>query len=256
MSSGIFSFSVDIFGSIATLIFLTVFMCSLCFYYSKSLKKIRSYSELSRISFLIFVSIQWIRRNTYQILGPQYKKAVPFFICIISMFWFSNIISILGFKPLGSRIEIPACFALIVFIGTIISGLVYRGIHFFGDYFVWIKRKGKKIFPILDPLKLLGEVSKLLSLTCRLWGNTLAGSLILFVAYQFAQGMLSNENISYLGPILIPLFVFPLHIYFDIIDGSIQPLIFMILTMCYWAMARHGEGVSNEVSYDSDPEKG
>ncbi|WP_216083276.1 FoF1 ATP synthase subunit A [Candidatus Mycoplasma haematohominis] len=253
MASEAFSLDWKFSGHIVTMLTLTFLMCGLCIYYSYSLKKATSYQKIPTVAFLMFIAIQWIKKNTYQIVGKSYKVAVPFFIYIISLFWFSNIISILGFDSLGNTLVVPASLALVVFLGTIISGLVHRGYRFFGDYVVWLRIKGQKIFPIVDPLKFVGEISKILSLTFRLWGNTLAGSLILFVVMSFTEGLFKQGGIEYMGPILIPLFVFPLHIYFDVIDGTIQPLIFMVLTMCYWAMARHGEG-SSDKNYDVQPE--
>lgn len=149
---------------------------------------------------------------------------------------------------------VPASLALVVFLGTVMSGIIYRGHRFFGDYVIWIRAAGKKVFPLLDPLKLVGELSRVLSLSFRLWGNTLAGSLILFVVYHFTHDMFLSNNVDYLGPIMLPFFVLPLHIYFDVVGGTIQPMIFMLLTMCYWSLARHGEGAS-ERNYDVQPEE-
>lgn len=253
MSTSAFGLTSDYVGHITTMLVLTCLLCCLCFYYSKSLKRAKNYDSIPTIAFLMFIAIQWIKKNTYQIIGKSYKIAVPFFIYIISLFWFSNIISILGFESLGNNLVVPASLAAVVFIGTIISGIVHRGYQFFGDYVVWLRIKGQKVLPIVDPLKFIGEISKILSLTFRLWGNTLAGSLILFVIYSFTEGLFQQGGIEYIGPILIPLFVFPVHIYFDVIDGTLQPMIFLILTMCYWAMARHGEG-SSDKNYDVQPE--
>lgn len=243
------------YPTIATLAVLTLFTVALCFYYSKALKKSVSYDSLPKVAFLIFITIQWLKRNTYQILGKSYKKAVPFFLYIIVIFWFSSVMSITGLQPLGGSVAICFSLAAVVFVGTVLSGIIHRGYRFFGDYFFWIKIKGKKMIPIFDPLKLIGEISKILSLACRVWGNTLAGALILFLLYHGAKSLFSNPLSSYVGATIAPFFVFPLHIYFDIIHGGIQTYIFIVLTMSYWALARHGEGVSEKVNYDVEPEK-
>nr|WP_045118470.1 FoF1 ATP synthase subunit a [Mycoplasma haemocanis] len=232
---------------VLTLIFLLVSR-----YYAKAVERAEDYSSLPGLAFLIFMVINWIKRNTYQICGEAYERVAPFFIYIMSFFWFSNIISIIGFDSIGTSIVVPAFLALVVFLGTVVTGMVYRGIHYFGDYLHWVKYKNKKIIPIVDPLKVIGELSKILSLACRLWGNTLAGSLIIFIVYKFSENLFNQSDVDFLGLLLIPLFVFPIHLYFDVVDGTIQPLIFMLLTMCYWGLAQRADGPSKEYKHNED----
>lgn len=229
-----------------TLLVLTILLALTANYYYDAIRSAKDYSDLPRLAFLIFLVIQWIKRNAYQICGKAYHKAVPFFIYIMALFWFSNVISIIGFDSIGTSLVVPVSIAIVVFGGTVVIGIMNRGFRYFGDYLFWIKYKKRKIFGIPDPLKILGELSKVVSLACRLWGNTLAGSLILFCIYQATGSLFKHTGTEYLGLYLAPLFLFPFHIYFDLVDGTIQPMIFMLLTMCYWAIAQRAEGAPVE----------
>lgn len=211
----------------------------ICFslYYSVSIKRARSYSDMSSVVLLTFLFLQWIAKTSNQILGKAYKAAVPFFIYLIFYFWIGGVISIMGFPTLAASIEIPATIAIVVLIGTVAIGIYCHRWGYFGDYIVWVKYRKKRVFPIPDPLKFIGEISKVVSLSCRMWGNCLASSIILFVCYFSINNLFTNFSMSWASILVIPTVVFPLHIYFDIVEGGIQALIFMLLTISYWAIA-------------------
>lgn len=98
--------------------------------------------------------------------------------------------------------------------------------------------------PVMFPLNLMDIIAKPLSMSMRLFGNLLSGSLILSVFYQ-AMGALQNmiitigpqENgeplLNFFGAIIAP----PLHFYFDIFAGTIQAFVFTLLTLIFSSLA-------------------
>lgn len=98
--------------------------------------------------------------------------------------------------------------------------------------------------PVMLPLNLMDIIAKPLSMSMRLFGNLLSGSLILTVFYQ-AMGAVQNmimkigpqENgeplLNIIGAIVSP----PLHFYFDIFAGTIQALVFTLLTLIFSSLA-------------------
>ena len=76
-------------------------------------------------------------------------------------------------------------------------------------------------FPILFPINFIGEVATPLSLSLRLFGNVMSGTVMLGLWY----GMM---------PLLFKLGIpSALHAYFDLFSGAIQTYVFCMLTMVY-----------------------
>jgi F-type H+-transporting ATPase subunit a len=74
---------------------------------------------------------------------------------------------------------------------------------------------------IFFPLNLIGEIAKPVSLSFRLFGNMLSGTIILTLYYGL---------MPYFTQIGIPAL---LHAFFDIIFGALQTYIFVILSLMY-----------------------
>ncbi|BBO69980.1 ATP synthase subunit a [Desulfosarcina alkanivorans] len=97
---------------------------------------------------------------------------------------------------------------------------------FFIAHYVGIKTKGFKAyiseyfepFFIMMPLNLIGELAKIVSISFRLFGNIMGGSIIILV-------------VSYLTySILLPPF---LNAFFGLFVGAIQAFVFTMLTVVY-----------------------
>ncbi len=82
--------------------------------------------------------------------------------------------------------------------------------------------------PFLFPIELIGELSRILSLSARLFGNVFAGEILLGVMYAIAAAI----RIA-----VIP-FIFPvLFIGLEVLFGTIQALVFALLTLIYIMLA-------------------
>lgn len=75
--------------------------------------------------------------------------------------------------------------------------------------------------PILFPINLIGEIAVPLSLSLRLFGNVLSGTVMMGLIY----GLLSPPITTGIPAVL--------HVYFDIFSGLIQAYVFCMLTMVY-----------------------
>ncbi|MCL1848230.1 MAG: F0F1 ATP synthase subunit A [Clostridiales bacterium] len=79
------------------------------------------------------------------------------------------------------------------------------------------------------PLNVIGELSRPVSLSFRLFGNVLSGTIIITLIYTIA-------------PALLQLFLpAALHIYFDMVMGTIQAYIFCVLSFSFIAAASAGD---------------
>ena len=79
---------------------------------------------------------------------------------------------------------------------------------------------------LLTPINIIGEIATPLSMSLRLFGNVLSGTVMMGLIY----GLL---------PKLLQLFIWPvfgaLHAYFDVFSGAIQTYVFCMLTMTFIA---------------------
>ena len=87
--------------------------------------------------------------------------------------------------------------------------------------------------PFLFPIELIGEFSRILSLAARLFGNVFAGEILLGVMYAMAAAI----KIAII-PVLFPVVFLGLEVLF----GTIQALVFALLTLIYVMLAAaHGD---------------
>ena len=92
--------------------------------------------------------------------------------------------------------------------------------------------------PVFVPINLLSMWAPLLSLTFRLFGNAIAGSVLMSIIYYF-MAFVSEIIFSFMGTLAIkyaiitPIVTAILHLYFDLFSGLIQTLVFTMLSMIF-----------------------
>ena len=74
------------------------------------------------------------------------------------------------------------------------------------------------------PLNIIERIMLPVSLSLRLFGNIQAASFIVELVYE------SLEKVAWIAQVGLPV---PLHAYFDVFDGTIQMLVFTMLTVVY-----------------------
>ncbi len=109
-----------------------------------------------------------------------------------------------------------ACVTAILFTyyGIKANGILGHGKNFLEPTFIML------------PLNLISEAAKPVSISMRLFGNMLAGGVILGIMYKFATKL----------PI-VPMVIAPLHLYFDAFASLVQSFIFTMLTMIFITQA-------------------
>ena len=147
--------------------------------------------------------------------GGMGKKGIPYRNYIGTLFLFilfSNISGLLGLRPPTADYGVTFPLGIITFFLIQFNNIRYNKFGAFTDLF--------KPLPFLFPINLIGEIAVPFSLSLRLFGNVLSGTVIMALLY----GLLSNIAIAWPGF---------LHIYFDIFSGAIQTYVFCMLTMVF-----------------------
>jgi F-type H+-transporting ATPase subunit a len=102
--------------------------------------------------------------------------------------------------------------------------------------------------PFLFPIEVIGEFSRILSLAARLFGNVFAGEILLGVMYAIASAI----KIAVI-PVLFPV----IFIGIEVLFGTIQALVFALLTLIYIMLAAaHGHDEHHDEAHAHDHETG
>ncbi len=173
-------------------------------------------------------------------IGPRGAKVVPLaltlfiFIFTCNLFEVLSIGSKLEFLPAPtSDINLPLAMALYVIVLVHQAAIRNRGVGGYFKHYVTRPFEPKALYPVNVFMNVIDELVKPLTLTLRLFGNLLAGGLML--------SLLAALVIWKLGPIpLGGLLTVPLTVVwklFDMAIGAIQAFIFALLTILYFDTA-------------------
>jgi len=181
--------------------------------------------------------MEWMVGGIYDYVAETLESkenARKFFPLIMTIFLFLFIGNMIHFIPgIGSLefmhvpllrapatdLVVPLTLALISFFVVEISGILAIGVWKYGGKFLVNPLRNPMGFGI-GLIELIGEFVRVVSLSFRLFGNILAGEIVISVAIFF---------IPYLGP--LPLMLF------EIFIGTLQAAIFTMLTLFYIKLA-------------------
>ncbi|WP_027121994.1 F0F1 ATP synthase subunit A [[Mycoplasma] imitans] len=225
--------------SIFLVLFIIVILTAV--YYSR-LKKLDPTKPPTGYVLVVQLLILQFENLTVDLLGEKNRKYSLLFIVIFIYILISNLMSLVGgiAAPTSSS-TVTFSLGLMSFFGTFIMGVKYQKLAYFHQFFLVIKIK-KKVIPLMpNPLNIIGYFAPLLSISLRLWGNVLAGSIFVALLYSvfrtlFTLGPPSTFNVglvfgSLAGGLLLPFF----HVYFDISVSAIQAFVFVSLMLTYWS---------------------
>lgn len=149
------------------------------------------------------------------------KKYLNYIGTLFLFIFLSNISGLFGLRPPTADYGVTLCLALVSFIMIQYAALRYKKLGAFTDLF-------QPIF-LFFPVNVISEMATPVSLSLRLFGNVLAGTIMMALYYALIPSLLK------LG---IPS---ALHVYFDLFSGAIQAYVFCMLTMVFVSDKRDGK---------------
>jgi len=145
--------------------------------------------------------------------GPKLNMLGNWYFMIFSFILVSNIAGIFGLRSPTADWSMTFACALSTFAAIQIIGWKFRGFGYIKSFF--------EPNPLLFPLNIIGELSRPVSLSFRLFGNVLSGTIIVSLIYSVA-------------PLYLQLGVpAALNVYFDLVTGAIQTYIFCVLSLSF-----------------------
>jgi len=148
-------------------------------------------------------------------LGKEKRHFTPYIVTLFIFIWVCNMIGLVpipGFMEPTRNLNVPLGLGFIAVVVVHATAIKVKGLwHHLQNYFNPIKNP-------LFILDLVGEISKVVSISFRLFGNVLGGAIIILVVSS-----------------LVKFIVFPvgLNLFFGIFVGTIQAFVFTMLALTY-----------------------
>jgi F-type H+-transporting ATPase subunit a len=154
---------------------------------------------------------------TSETLGKKFANFTPYVLTIFIFIWSCNIIGVIpipGFMEPTRNLNVPLGMGLMAVSIVHYMAIKNKGI---GPY---LKGFTEPFFP-MAPINIVGEFSKAISISFRLFGNILGGAIILIVISSLVRFILLPVGLS---------------LFFGIFIGTIQAFVFTMLAISYIAV--------------------
>ena len=151
-----------------------------------------------------------IRKYCVSQAGHVGEELAPY-ILALALFIFSNcFVEYFGFKPPSGDLSFTFTLGLLTFLLVNFMGIKHRKLS--GRLHHYIEPT-----PIVAPFKLISDIAMPVSLACRLFGNILAGIIVMELIYSVV-------------PVFVPA---ALSLYFTLFHALIQSYVFITLTLSF-----------------------
>ena len=203
-------FTLPVLGGISESVVVTWIIMAVLVLASILLVRNLKVENPGKVQLALESAISWASDFFEGIIGKENRRYIPYLITVLLFLGVSNTIALLGFKPPTKDLNVTAALAIMSMCLIEFSGIRKNGLKH------WVKHFASPV-PVVAPIMILEVVIRPLSLCMRLFGNMLAGFVVM-------------ELLKTLVPLLIPI---PVSFYFDIFVGLLQAYVFVFLTALF-----------------------
>lgn len=208
---------------VISIIVLTIVLSILFITVGRKLKKLNPDEVPKGLTRNLIFYVETLNGYTVESMGEKHGKTMAAYIgSVFTFILLANMMGLLGFETPTSSLSVTLVFAVISFI------LIQRASIQTNGFKGYIKGFFEPFFLFVIP-NFFGAVAPLISLSLRLFGNVLSGSVIMTLVYTFAawvSSFLFGSGFNWFGVIIAPV----LHLYFDLFSAFLQAFIFISLT--------------------------
>ncbi len=181
--------------------------------------KIKNFKTIPDTKFQVLVEamVDGFSSFTISTMGEKNRNFAMFYGPMFLFILLSNLSGLIGLRPPTADISTTFALSLTTFFMINWYGVKAKGPGYYKELLEPI--------PLLLPLNIIGELSNPISLSFRLFGNILGGTIImgLYYAMMPVWAMIGIPSV--------------LHLYFDVFAGALQTLIFVMLSMTFVSSA-------------------
>ena len=183
-------------------------------------KGIQAFAE-----FFVEIVYKFVKDN----MGKHNMIFAPFIGTLFMFLLVSNALGLIGFRPVTADMNTTFALAFLVFFLIQFNAIHSGGIiHYFKHF--------AEPYPFMIPIKVVEEFTFPVSLSFRLFGNILAGVIVMSLVFTGLEYL--SEHILHLP---IPIFQIgiplPLNVFFDMFEPVLQAFVFSMLTMAFISKA-------------------
>lgn len=190
-----------------------------------------------RLQSLAELSYEFIYGLVRDQIGHEGKKFFPFVFTLFMFILFGNMLGMLPYAfTFTSHIAVTFTLALVVFVLVTAVALAIHGLHFFSYFFP--EGAPKALAPLIIPIEVISYLSRVVSLSVRLFANMVAGHVMLKVFATFVVMMGSAGVLGLLGSVA-PLAINVALVGFEFLVAFLQAYVFAVLTCIYLHDAVH-----------------
>ena len=170
-------------------------------------------------------------------IGEEGRKFFPFVFTLFFFILFGNLLGVFPyFFTFTSHIMVTLALSLLVFILVTVVGLREHGLHWF-SYFV-PQGIPVALAPLMVLIEVISYLSRIISLSVRLFANMMAGHVMLEVFGAFIVMLLAGGGLL-LVPAALSFGVNTILIGFELLVATLQAYVFAVLTCIYLHDAVH-----------------
>ena len=193
------------------IVMATILIFAICA--NRAIKKADPSKPPGKFLNIVELAVSMLDNMTIGGMGDKYGMKYRSYVGSLFIFLLlSNLSGLFGLRPPTADYGSTFALAIITFVLIHYAGFKHQKLGHITSLFKPL---------LLSPINIIGEIATPLSMSLRLFGNILSGTVLMALIYG-------------LIPKVLTLF-WPgvLHIYFDVFSGAIQAYVFVMLTMVF-----------------------
>jgi F-type H+-transporting ATPase subunit a len=210
-----------------SIIFISLLMIG---YIMLTHNRLLMYEEGTKPKGLVVLAIAYVEAMlsiTVPVMGKKRGRAMAAYVGTIFMYiLLSNWAGLFGIKNPTANFSVTLALALITWMGIQYTKIRENGVKGYVMGFF-------EPFPFFVIPNIFSMFAPLISLSLRMFGNVLSGTIIMSMFYSFTSWLSGNiplvGGFDFMGVVLAPW----LHLYFDIFSGFLQAFLFISLTTIF-----------------------
>lgn len=227
--------STQLSGHVVSSLIVMVIMIILAIYvgirahFQDPLKKPKGFMLLAE------VGVNFFENLAEGLLGKHFRVFGGYLMCMGVYMFLAFIFGLTGLPSPVTYMAVPLSLGLSTFMMIHATAIKYNKWRYFKRYVEPV--------PLFLPINLISMWAPLLSLTLRIFGNAIAGFVIMSLIYNALEGMSASifsaitatfpDGSAVSEVFIAPLVTWIFHLYFDLFSGFIQTTVFLSLTSIY-----------------------